>query len=129
MGVGCESDGGLGNCEYVDIGQTTSPSSDIYEWRADGVHGCAQLNGCMALITAGHGGYQSLLLGSADEGEDVFIYTHEKLVPQDQDTSGNIYDVRVGWRLPAPAAASDRMRSGRLLDPAEPPERLHARRA
>jgi hypothetical protein len=101
--AGGEGGGGLNNGEYVDSGNTTSPSSDIYEWRADGVHGCAQLNGCVALITAGHGGYQSLLLGSTDEGEDVFIYTHEKLVSQVQDTSGNIYDVRVGGGYPPPA--------------------------
>ena len=85
-----------------DLGHTTSPSSDIYEWRANGVSGCGQLDGCLALITNGRGGYKSLLLGSADEGRDVFVYTREKLVPQDNDTAGDIYDARVEGGFPPP---------------------------
>ncbi len=81
--------------EYTDIGGSTSPSSDIYEWRASGVDGCARVQGCLALLTDGRGGYMNLLLGSADEGRDVFIYTRSELLPQDDDTSGDIYDVRV----------------------------------
>ncbi len=91
---------GENGSEFADILTATSPSSDIYEWRRDGFHGCAQLDGRVALISAGHGGYQTLLLGSADEGEDVIIYTREKLVAQDQDTAGDIYDVRVGGGFP-----------------------------
>jgi len=46
-----------------------------------------------------------LLLGSADEGRDVFIYTRSKLLPQDVDTSGDVYDVRInGGFPPAPPA-------------------------
>jgi hypothetical protein len=88
--------------EYADTGGAASPSSDIYEWRAGGVHGCAQLDGCLALITAGHGGFKSLLLGTADEGRDVLIYTREKLLGQDTDTSGDIYDVREGGGFAPP---------------------------
>ena len=103
--IGIESagaSGGLENYEYPDVGDTTSPSSDIYEWRRDGLSGCAQLDGCLALITNGRGGYKSLLLGSADEGRDVFVYTREKLVPQDNDTAGDIYDARVEGGFPPP---------------------------
>ena len=99
---GNERSGGLKNGEYPDVSGTTSPSSDIYEWRANGVGGCMQLDGCLALITNGRGGYKSLLLGSADEGRDVFIYTREKLVPQDNDTAGDIYDARVEGGFPPP---------------------------
>jgi hypothetical protein len=99
----CEERGGFENCEYGDVGHRTSPSSDIYEWRADGVDGCAQLDGCVALISGGHGGYKTLLLGTADEGRDVYIYTREQLVPRDVDTSGDVYDVRVDG-VPAPLA-------------------------
>jgi hypothetical protein len=94
--------GGEALGEFGDVLDATSPSSDIYEWRADGVHGCGQLDGCVALISGGHGGYLTLFLGSAEEGEDVYIYTREKLVPQDQDTAGDIYDVRVGGGFPPP---------------------------
>jgi hypothetical protein len=90
------SGGGLENCEYGDTGAQTSPSSDIYEWREEGVNGCAQLEGCVALISGGRGGYKTLLLGSADEGNDVYIYTREQLGPRDVDTAADVYDVRVG---------------------------------
>jgi hypothetical protein len=86
--------------EYVTIGGRTSPSTDVYEWRRDGVDGCVVVDGCLALITDGRGGYLNLLLGTADEGRDVFIYTRSQLVPQDKDTSGDIYDVRVDGGLP-----------------------------
>jgi hypothetical protein len=89
--------------EYFNLGDTTSLSSDIYEWRAPGVDGCVRVQGCLALITDGRGGYYNLLLGSANEGRDVFIYTRSKLLPQDTDTSGDIYDARIGGGFaPAP---------------------------
>ncbi len=90
--------------EYGSIGGATSPSSDVYEWRAAGVNGCARVQGCLALITDGRGGFMNLLFGSADEGRDVFIYTRSKLLGQDDDTAGDIYDVRVDGGLPGPPA-------------------------
>ncbi len=86
--------------EYDDPAGTTSPSSDVYEWRAAGVDGCAQLRGCLTLITDGRGGYLNLLLGTADEGRDVFIYTRSTLVsqtgrPEGSLGEGNIYDARI----------------------------------
>jgi hypothetical protein len=97
--------GGAG-LEFVNVGGRASPSTDVYEWRRDGVDGCARLQGCLALITDGHGGYLNLLLGSAHEGRDVFIYSRSKLSPQDNDTSGDVYDVRVdgGFAGPPPRA-------------------------
>lgn len=80
-----------------------SVSGDVYEWRRDGVHGCAHVQGCLALITNGRGGYLNLLLGTAEEGRDVFIYTSSQLVGQDNDTAGDIYDVRIGGGFPEPS--------------------------
>ena len=80
-----------------------SVSGDVYEWRRDGVDGCASLQGCLALITNGRGGYLNELIGTAEEGRDVFIYTSSRLVAQDQDTAGDIYDVRVDGGFPGPA--------------------------
>jgi hypothetical protein len=98
--------------EYVDIFGTTSPSSDVYEWRKDGISGCTQLQGCLALITSGRGGYLNLLLGMSPyvngkgetvEGGNVFIYTRSQLLPGDQDTSGDVYDARIdGGFAPSP---------------------------
>jgi hypothetical protein len=98
-----EDNGGAGP-EYINVGGETSPSTDVYEWRRGGLDGCTQLQGCLALITDGRGGFLNLLLGTADEGRDVFIYTRSKLLPQDNDTSGDVYDVRVdgGLRGPPP---------------------------
>ena len=75
---------------------TGTDSSDVYEWRANGVDGCAQPQGCLALISGGRDGVRNQLLGIAEEGRDVFFATHEALGPQDQDTAGDIYDARIG---------------------------------
>ena len=45
---------------------------------------CAQLDGCVALITTGHGGYRACCSAAPTKAEDVFIYTHEKLVSPGQ---------------------------------------------
>ncbi len=96
-----------GEVEPVGTGEFSSfdyasPSSDIYEWRRAGIDGCAHVQGCLALITDGRGGFLNILLGSTDEGRDVFIYTSSRLVPQDKDTAGDIYDVRIGGGFPPP---------------------------
>ncbi len=79
-----------------------SLSSDVYEWRKLGVDGCTHPQGCLALITNGRGGYLNLFLGTDESGRDAFIYTDSRLVPQDQDTAGDIYDARIGGGEPAP---------------------------
>ncbi len=81
---------------------TGTDSSDVYEWRADGVDGCTQLQGCLALISGGRDGVRNQLLGIAEGGRDVFFATHEALVAQDQDAAGDIYDARIGGGFPAP---------------------------
>jgi hypothetical protein len=83
----------------------TSSSSDVYEWRRDGIDGCVHVQGCLALITNGRGSYLTYFLGSADEGRDVFFYTSSQLVSQDKDNVGDIYDARIGGGTPPPAPA------------------------
>jgi hypothetical protein len=78
-----------------------SPSNDVYEWRSAGIDGCSRLIGCLSLITPGLGDtYLVKLLGTAHEGRDVFFYTDSELLPQDNDTSSDIYDARVGGGFP-----------------------------
>ena len=72
-----------------------SLSSDVYEWRRVGVDGCSRVQGCLALITSGHGGYLNKLIGTTPSGQDVFFSTNESLVKSDKDTAGDIYDARV----------------------------------
>ncbi|HWY17713.1 MAG TPA: hypothetical protein VNY27_03260 [Solirubrobacteraceae bacterium] len=91
-----------GEGEFFDQNITTSPSSDIYEWRRDGVNGCVRLQGCLALITDGRTGFRNLLLGTANNGRDVFIYTRSRLLPQDVDTAFDVYDARIGGGFAPP---------------------------
>lgn len=107
--------------EFLSIGGHTSPSTDVYEWRRDGLDGCAQLLGCLALITDGRGGYLNLLLGSANEGRDVFIDTHSKLSSQDNDIAGDIYDVRVGGGLPEAPPPAVECEADACSTPPSPP--------
>ena len=79
-----------------------SLSSDVYEWRRDGVDGCAQVQGCLALITSGHGGFLNELLGTTSTGGDVFFATKESLLPSDDDTAEDIYDARIGGGFAEP---------------------------
>ncbi len=79
-----------------------SPSNDVYEWRRDGVGGCAHLQGCLSLITPGTDGYLVALLGVSEQGRDVFFYTSSQLVPGDNDTAGDFYDARIGGGFPEP---------------------------
>lgn len=81
-----------------------SPSSDTYEWRRDGVDGCGRIEGCVTLVSGGTGGYKTELIGTTPSGRDVFFATHEHLVGQDTDTSGDIYDARIGGGFAPPEA-------------------------
>lgn len=83
----------------VDGGEHTSSnyslSSDVYEWRGLGVGGCSELQGCLSLVTSGHGGFLNELLGTTPSGDDVFFSTNESLLQSDNDTADDIYDARV----------------------------------
>jgi hypothetical protein len=79
-----------------------SVSSDVYEWRRDGIDGCAHVQGCLALITSGTGGLKNVLIGTDPSGRDVFFGTSEALVSSDDDTSADIYDARIGGGFPPP---------------------------
>jgi hypothetical protein len=80
-----------------------SPSWDIYEWRRDGVYGCAHMQGCVSLITPGTDGVLVALIGTTASGSDLFFTTHSQLVPQDKDSSGDVYDARIGGGFPTAA--------------------------
>jgi hypothetical protein len=108
-------------CVNASFGEEISPSSDVYEWRAPGIDGCAHPQGCLALITSGRGGFLNLLLGTANEGRDVFIYTRSQLLPQDKDTSGDIYDVRIGGGFAGPPPPPVECEADACSTPPSPP--------
>lgn len=80
-----------------------SPSSDVYEWRKDGIDGCAAAQGCLSLISNGQGGLKVMLLGTESTGSNVFFTTTSQLVAQDTDTSFDIYDARIDGGFPEPS--------------------------
>jgi hypothetical protein len=108
-----------GDPEYPSF--DNSPSGDVYEWRKDGVDGCAHAQGCLALISSGTGGLLNLLVGTDESGRDVFIYTNSPLVPQDNDTAGDIYDVRIDGGERPPAARPVECEGDACSTPPSPP--------
>jgi hypothetical protein len=68
---------------------------DVYQWETQGNGGCALAGGCLHLISSGHGSAHSYFLGASPDGANVFLGTHARLVPQDTDTAGDIYDARI----------------------------------
>ena len=98
-----------------------SVSSDVYEWRKDGVGGCSRVEGCVALISSGAGGYKVELLGTTRSGGDVFFATHESLVAQDMDTSGDVYDARIDGGFPAAAPGPVECEAGACQSPGGAP--------
>jgi hypothetical protein len=65
---------------------------DVYQWH----------NGALSLISSGHDSAPSFFLGASPDGRDVFLGTHSRLVPQDTDTLGDLYDARIGGGFPSP---------------------------
>ncbi len=82
------------------LSQPFSSSSDVYEWRKFGIDGCTHVQGCLALITNGRGGYLNLFLGTDESGRDVFFYTDSQLTPPDNDAAGDVYDARIDGGAP-----------------------------
>ena len=75
--------------------QDTNSKIDVYEWH----------DGTISLITSGQDSADSFFLDSSPyvnavgetvEGGNVFFGTHARLVPQDTDSAGDLYDARIG---------------------------------
>jgi hypothetical protein len=77
----------------------TGACQDVYEWEAKGTGSChweIQDGGCLYLISTGKSPDPSYLLDASAGGNDVFIFTRSRLVAQDEDSSVDVYDARVG---------------------------------
>jgi hypothetical protein len=75
----------------------TNGTLDVYEWEAGGEGTCKQSGGCVFLLSGGDGsqGNASFLLDASESGEDVFIASRSKLLPQDHGENFVVYDARV----------------------------------
>jgi hypothetical protein len=77
---------------------------DVYEWEADGSGTCEstdQNGGCVYLLSSGTSPDPSFFADASVHGDSAFIFTRQPLVPQDEDSFQDVYDVRVGGGLPS----------------------------
>lgn len=87
----------------------TNGVRDVYEWEAPGFGTCqasgpaySPLNeGCLYLISTGNSSTPSFFADASESGDDVFFFTPEPLVGQDQDGLQDVYDARVEGGLAA----------------------------
>jgi hypothetical protein len=77
------------------VPQDTNGTLDVYEWEANGRGGCETAGGCVRLISSGADPSPSYFLGASPDGANVFFGTHARLVAQDTDTAGDLYDARI----------------------------------
>ncbi|HSZ68773.1 MAG TPA: hypothetical protein VK756_00265 [Solirubrobacteraceae bacterium] len=67
------------------VPQDTNGTLDVYEWH----------DGRLSLISSGADPAPSFFLGMSADGSNVFFGSHARLVPQDTDDAGDIYDARI----------------------------------
>jgi hypothetical protein len=86
------------------VPQDTNGQRDVYEWEAYGAGSCeseSQNGGCLYLISTGQSASPSYFGDMSADGNDVFFFTRQALVGQDQDSNSDIYDARVGGGIAA----------------------------
>jgi len=82
------------------VPQDTNGKEDVYQYEPEGLAGCtsssatfsAKSGGCVSLISSGSSEKESAFLDASESGGDVFFLTAAKLLPQDVDTSFDVYD-------------------------------------
>ncbi|HTZ65545.1 MAG TPA: hypothetical protein VMB51_15685 [Solirubrobacteraceae bacterium] len=69
---------------------------DVYEYEPEDVGSCQTgVGGCVALISSGSSGKESVFMEATPSGDDVFFLTAAQLVAQDTDSEFDVYDARV----------------------------------
>ena len=113
---------------------------DVYEWQEEGTGpnpgGCDEGNPnhfssgvCVSLISTGTSQFDSGLLGATGDGRDVFFFTHDTLVKNDENGPiTKLYDARTGggsFVIPPPAdcVASDECHGPGTVAATPPPVR------
>ncbi len=105
----------------------TDGVADVYEWEAKGTGSCeseSQNGGCIYLISSGTSPEPAQFLGASRNGDHVFFFTEQQLVPSDKDHLFDVYDAGVGAGLAAqhtlapPSCASTACQA----NPAPPPD-------
>ena len=79
--------------------QATDGQENVYEWEQEGTGGCGtgegdENGGCLYMISSGQSTGPSYFGDASENGEDVFFFTRQSLVSQDQDRNVDLYDAR-----------------------------------
>ncbi len=72
---------------------------NVYEWEQEGTGSCeveegVESGGCLYLISTGQSTNGSDFLDASENGGNVFFFTRQSLVGQDQDENVDVYDAR-----------------------------------
>ncbi len=108
------------------LNSDTNGVSDVYEWEAKGSGSCeseAQGGGCLYLISSGRSSRPSYFADASADGDHVFFFTPQALVPSDEDELIDIYDAAVDGGVASQHALSPPTCSGTSCqaNPAPPP--------
>ncbi len=106
---------------------------DVYEWEAPDVGTCTEASnaysqqngGCIYLLSSGKGDQPSYFGDASESGDDVFIFTYDQLVPQDEDALMDVYDAKVDGGLAsqhqaAPVPCEGEACKGPVGEPGQP---------
>jgi hypothetical protein len=77
------------------VPQDANGQTDVYEWERE------EAGGRLYLISTGQSGDQSYFGDASADGNDVFFFTRQPLVGQDQDNNDDLYDARMGGGIAA----------------------------
>ena len=92
------------------VPQDGNGEMNVYEWEREGAGSCPSGRGagCLYLISTGTSTSPSYFGDASADGSDVFFFTRQSLVSQDQDYNVDVYDARVDGGIaaqnPTPAA-------------------------
>ena len=81
------------------VPSATNGQTNVYEWEREGLGSCMSetnaAHGCTDLISTGQSPNESYFGDASADGEDIFFFTRQSLVAQDQDQNSDLYDARV----------------------------------
>jgi virginiamycin B lyase len=81
---------------------STNGQMNVYEWEEAGEGSCpaGQGEGCVYLLSTGQSTNESFFGDASANGDDVFFFTRQPLVAQDDDENIDLYDARVDGGIP-----------------------------
>jgi phosphodiesterase/alkaline phosphatase D-like protein len=86
---------GATRTETIEGKEATVGVENVYEYQPNEVGSCRAGTGCVSLISSASSGKESAFLDASANGNDVYFLTAATLLPQDEDSSYDVYDARV----------------------------------